>query len=337
MHTRKVNIKNISAKRKQNKSTKKKYNETGKQSNKNKPNKNKPNKNQPNKNQPNKNKLTRKKKSYNIKGGHIIMVKFHKEDDDTIKNQKNRCMCIDYDSQNIQNELHHNSESRRCSNNAEKGSYFCKKHHNCVNFLRKFTSGSEIDYNPKNWNHPYIEGSHNCYSYFLDDKSQSVKHKCQELCLKKHKNGCPKKISECGDLKPQPGDFKLMLKKGSLKHKKRDYNCPDMESKILRDNPNVVKSAFLNKCPPNYYKGAMVVDPKNTFHFYRQDKDGLWSHKPGTLPVTNLDASNRKIYIPHFSNRNYSDDRSNEDKINYTAFCGYYCIPINEYLDTYSI
>ena len=42
----------------------------------------------------------------------------------------------------------------------------------------------------------------------------------------------------------------------------------------------------------------MVVDRGNTFHFYRQNKDGTWSHKPGVLPVTNKDASGKK-YMFH--------------------------------------
>ena len=55
---------------------------------------------------------------------------------------------------------------------------------------------------------------------FLNDRLDSVKEKCHELCLKKHKTGCPKKIEACGDLKPQPGNHHLLLKDGNLKNKK---------------------------------------------------------------------------------------------------------------------
>ena len=41
----------------------------------------------------------------------------------------------------------------------------------------------------------------------------------------------------------------------------------------------------------------MVVAPLHTFHFYRQNRDGTWSHKPGTMKVTDVDADNNKIYI----------------------------------------
>jgi hypothetical protein len=33
------------------------------------------------------------------------------------------------------------------------------------------------------------------------------------------------------------------------------------------------------------------VDPKSDYHCYRQDDDGLWSHKAGGSKVTRLDAS----------------------------------------------
>ena len=77
----------------------------------------------------------------------------------------------------------------------------------------------------------------------------------------------------------------------------------------------------------------MLTDPGNTFHFYRQNKDGTWSHKPGTLPITKVDADKMPIYTPYTSNNDYSKPGEN-DPINYTEFCGYYCIPKNSVADT---
>ena len=45
----------------------------------------------------------------------------------------------------------------------------------------------------------------------------------------------------------------------------------------------------------------MVTDPGNTFHFYRQDPDGSWSHKPGTLTNNKSDADKLPIYTPYTS------------------------------------
>lgn len=252
----------------------------------------------------------------------IEMFAIYKNEDNTITHQKNRCMC------------YKNDGSSRCPKLVISGSDFCSEHQNCMGTYRKYTSGYEPSYNPADWSHPYIEGSHNCYSYFLDDRDDAIKDKCNELCLRNYKRGCPKKISECGDLKPQPGDYHTLLMNGTLDNKTYNYQCPIMEKRIMSDNPSITKANFSTKCPPHFYKGAMVVDPGHTFHFYRQNPDGTWSHKPGTLPVSKVDADKRPIYVPHFSNRDYNryDENNDDDPIVYTDFCGYYCIPSSKYV-----
>jgi hypothetical protein len=270
-----------------------------------------------------------------------MFIEYNKEDDNTIKKQSDRCLCMNYDivTDKSTNKQYYvlPKNKRRCANKSEPGKLFCNKHKNCASFLRKYTSGYEPKYEPLAWQHPYVEGSHNCYSYFLNDKLDSVKEKCHELCLKKHKTGCPKKVEACGDLKPQPGNHNLLLKDGNLKNKKRVYKCGEMEKKILSDNPSLYKAGLTEKCKKQHYKGAMVIDPNHTFHFYRQDSSGRWSHKPGTLAISDIDADKKHIYVPHYANRDYSKDRKNDEPINYTDFCGYYCVPINKYLDTHSL
>jgi hypothetical protein len=73
-----------------------------------------------------------------------------------------------------------------------------------------------------------------------------------------------------------------------------------MENKIIKDNQSIKKTKLIKKCPNNHHKGAMVVADNHTFHFYRQNSDATWSHKPGTQNVINVDASNKKIHIPLF-------------------------------------
>ncbi len=267
------------------------------------------------------------------------VYKYYNDDDDETKNKNpKRCMCIDYQDPNDFNIYH------RCSKKAEKGSDFCDKHKNCVSYLRNFLSGSEPEYEPKLWSDPYVEGSHNCYSYFLNRQVRAVKEKCEEICLKKNKKGCPKKDSECSDLKPQPGDASMLIKNGNLDDKERIYKCPNMINKIMDDNKDVFPVAFNQKCPKGYYKGLVVVDSgirngKNlsnegkgkgsTYHFYRQDKSGLFSHKPGISPVSDVDASGKKIYVPHFANRDYRNDPEDVDELYYDEVCPYLCVPNN--------
>ena len=256
--------------------------------------------------------------------GQFIYKYYNVNDDSTVNkdSNKNRCMCINYQS------INDFKAYDRCPNKAINNSDFCELHQECQSYLRKFLSGDEPEYQPQLWSNPYVESSHNCYSYFLNRQVKAVKEKCNEICEKKHKSSCPLKDNECSDLKPQPGDFYLIKKTGSDKNKERIYQCPNMQNKILKDNPSLIPVPFNKKCPPKYYKGAMVVDPDNTYHFYRMNKNATWDHKPGISKVSSIDASNKKIYVPHFADRDYSNE-DDEDSINYTNFCNYYCIPDN--------
>jgi len=51
------------------------------------------------------------------------------------------------------------------------------------------------------------------------------------------------------------------------------------------------------------------------FHFYRKGESGTWYHKPGVMPPTNLDSSDREIYDPRTCDRG-----------DYETFHGYYVV-----------
>lgn len=67
-------------------------------------------------------------------------------------------------------------------------------------------------------------------------------------------------------------------------------------------------------CPDEEDKLGLVVAPGWDYHWYRQDKGGMWSHKVGMSRVTNLDNSRQPITDPETANRGI-----------YTDFCGYLC------------
>jgi hypothetical protein len=60
---------------------------------------------------------------------------------------------------------------------------------------------------------------------------------------------------------------------------------------------------------------ALVIDPGNDYHWYRQDINGWWSHKPGAYPVKNTDASGFRI-----------SDVEKADWGMYTQFVGYFFV-----------
>jgi len=106
------------------------------------------------------------------------------------------------------------------------------------------------------------------------------------------------------------------------------YTCNHIVNKIKKDHSGIYKTDNIEYIPCNHYKIALVIDNKGNhddYHFYRKDHNGLWSHKRGKYPITNLDASNNLIYDPKYADRNY--DKEDNDEFNYEIFCGYYSIP----------
>ncbi|WP_131281718.1 hypothetical protein [Hylemonella gracilis] len=64
---------------------------------------------------------------------------------------------------------------------------------------------------------------------------------------------------------------------------------------------------------------ALVIWPGYDFHWYRQDNNTKWSHKPGQTPARNTDNSGALISDPRNCNRGP-----------YSNFCSFYhCIPSN--------
>lgn len=151
---------------------------------------------------------------------------------------------------------------------------------------------------------PYLRESHNCYSYLLNLKSQEA----EALCEKEFKN-----LNYCK--RSQPG-----YAAGYPPLYKRDLTCDIVMKRTLADNPRIKRTSFTKKCPSDTYKGALVVDLGNDYHYYRQNDDGYWSHKPGYKPSTMYDASGNLITNPELANRNYG-------KLNYSKFCGHFCVP----------
>lgn len=231
-----------------------------------------------------------------------------------------------------------NGKPKKYKGKAFNNSKECDKYNKCKEHFATYMTGHEPKYNPDLWADPIIEGTHNCYAYFLNDHIPKLKTKCTHICKKK--NRCKHKLNECGDFKPQPGDYAANV--GLLKKPNRIYTCPEMIHKISKDNSDIktkkkyiFKTKFSQKCPNKYYKGAVVIEPNKTYHFYRQDNNVRYSHKQGTLRVTNLDASRKPIYAPHLSDRNYNKNKGKG--INYTKFCNYLCVPKNSYIKTNAI
>ena len=239
-------------------------------------------------------------------------------------NKENKCNCKNKDGY-----PHEDLKYCKKKNNNKP----CENYHLCKKLFKYFTTDSEPDYNPIKWSKPELEGSHNCYIYMLDDKNKKVMKRCKKHC-KENPDNCDADDYDCGDFKPQPGHHAFY--RGTRKKKNKKYTCKSMLKAVIDDNKNIELGKFTKPCKKTHYKGYMVVDKENTYHFYRQDKNGRWSHKQGTLPVENIDASNNPIYVPHLADKNYNKKRK-KDGINYDGECNYMCIPNNKWGETYAI
>ena len=66
------------------------------------------------------------------------------------------------------------------------------------------------------------------------------------------------------------------------------------------------------KCPDEGILVALVIWPRWDYHWYRLGRDGYWTHKPGSTPVTNLDNNGKLITDPRRADRG-----------RYVDFCGF--------------
>lgn len=174
---------------------------------------------------------------------------------------------------------------------------------------------SNIIYDPSKWTKThYVQNSHNCYAYALNNVDKNIANTCKQIYSKN---------KTCVSLRPKPGRYN----KYNIPSSKR-LTCKGIQDSVFKDNKSVYKLNSNNEiCKPNYYKIALAVQPQKTYHFYRQDNDCSWSHKDGPKKPTQLDASNNIISDPKFANRHYNH-------ANYSDFCGYMCVPDNHHKKT---
>jgi hypothetical protein len=169
-------------------------------------------------------------------------------------------------------------------------------------------SGVEPKVNLEAWNkNSNLKESHNCFSYAMNAIDDKLIKECGET-------------EDCNTGFHQPG-YASGYGHFSEKHEK---GCNDMVSRLWGDNPDVQPIDFHERCPGKTSKIALIVDPKRDYHFLRQDSDGMWSHKPGAMEVTRVDASGRPILRPDRALFIYNNHK---DPLRYTKFCGYYCVP----------
>lgn len=166
--------------------------------------------------------------------------------------------------------------------------------------------GSEWDYNPYKWNDTAKLRS-NCYQYAVL-KMSSMEDK----------------------FKVQPGylsgrEFDSLTKSSIVAAVKRDMKADDFGVKDFYETTKYAKP------PKGYRKVALVIAPNVDYHWYEQNSNGYWSHKPGLSDVTDRDASGDRIADPETCDRYYVHVYTNrygsyKQVVNYSTFCGWFMV-----------
>ncbi len=195
---------------------------------------------------------------------------------------------------------------------------FCRKHAQKGAAAQRLISpltGWEPHYMPSVYNNEQkIQHNHNCFAYAFDVIDMPA---CKD--------------DKCKFPFHQPG-YKAGHPRFSDDGKKY---CGDLLMRLFADMPFLKKTTFTTQCPPGHSKIALVIDPQNDYHFYRQDSNGLWSHKPGGQKVTNLDSEGKLIYNPELCSRDYrTREAPKKDELNYSVFCSFLCVPRNRPAET---
>ena len=123
-------------------------------------------------------------------------------------------------------------------------------------------------YEPSVWNVSPIQGANNCYNYGTNYRTDTYAQPGMGA------TGVVNYVMTCAAVRP------LAVQDG------------------LEDAPGAD-----NKCPGEGHLVALVVSPNYDYHWYRKGRNGLWSHKMGGTPATNLDNSNNLITDPRTANR----------------------------------
>jgi hypothetical protein len=80
------------------------------------------------------------------------------------------------------------------------------------------------------------------------------------------------------------------------------FTCASMRPAAVADDL-IAKPGAKNRCPEDGHLVALVIAPGFDFHWYRKGEDGMWTHKPGDTPATNVDNSGHLIPDPRTADR----------------------------------
>ena len=200
-------------------------------------------------------------------------------------------------------------------------------------------SGSEVTYDPLEWNNnPDVKKNSNCYNYALNKKNSDEDEYSVYFFMQPGK--------AVGQM---VNDYVLLTYENSIPVVYLQLKSPSTIQSYAIADSNYFGNTFepigkYEVCPEGTYKIALVMDiyddpnilndrdsvfveglpyifenPDTDYHWYRQNPDGTWSHKPGEGSVIDTDAVGDVIYDPESCDREYSN-------VDYSVFVGFFAV-----------
>lgn len=104
------------------------------------------------------------------------------------------------------------------------------------------------------------------------------------------------------------------------------------------DDGGILADRF-EACAEGFYKVMLALDTSSTlkdYHWYRQNSDGTWSHKPASGAVRNYDYDGNPIIDPEYCNKKSCEDSGFEwlgydYEFNYSDGCAFFSVPLFSY------
>lgn len=158
-------------------------------------------------------------------------------------------------------------------------------------------NGYELEYEPEEWEN--FQGICRCYNYALD----CIDNRFINLGESTGDSSVNYSITELIDLFEHDSQYLP--------------RCYDTKFGF----PYRGEIGKYQACPDGTYKVALFYDSVEIkdYHWYRQNSDGTWSHKPSGEPVMNVDSNGDPIYDPCFCEREHGGHT-------YDTFVGFFAI-----------
>lgn len=189
-------------------------------------------------------------------------------------------------------------------------------------------SGYEPDFDTSIWWQKNIRTTRHCYSYAFNLKNTDPRLETHEDAywfqpgqianILNYNNYYQRTIYEVLENNPSvfidniKDDIRAML---NLSLDTDVFKCLDLNDNL---STNIKDSLGINDpnnfeavCSKDTYKVVLCVDSDGHMHWYRQDSNGLWSHKNGSDYCTQRDSNGNLIFDPRTCNKIYTDKKGN--------------------------